>query len=322
MFKVAMLSKWHVHAAGYARQINGMPGCSVAYVWDEDPSRGAEWAKELNVPFVADLDELLAKDDYQGVIVDTPTTMHEEVITKAAKAKKHIFSEKALATNVAACERIAAVVREAGVKFCISYPYRVMPMYLYAKELMEQGLLGDVSLMRMRNGHDGSLAGWLPPYWFDKSLTGGGALMDLGCHPCYLADWLLGAPAKVFASMTFETGHETDDTAVCMAEFKNGAVAVLETSLMTPYSPGILELYGTKGSLRAVGNRVEVRLSDSPGWFTPDRLPKAQPMPMEQWVDGIQNGTAIQFDLDVAIRLTALLEAAYTSQETGVPVVF
>ena len=322
MFKVAMLSGWHVHAAGYARQLNGIEGCAVAYVWDEDAARGEAWAKELDVPFVADLDELLAKKDYQGVIVSTPTTMHEDVITKAAKAKKHIFTEKALATNVAACKRIAAAVREGGVEFCISYPYRVMPMYLYAKDLMDKGLLGDVSLMRMRNGHDGSLAGWLPPYWYDKSLTGGGALMDLGCHPCYLADWLLGAPAKVSAAMTFDTGRETDDTAVCMAEFKNGAVAILETSLMTPYSPGILELYGTKGSMRAVGDRVEVRLSDSPGWFVPPALPKAQAMPMDQWIDGIKTGKRHPFDLDAATRLTALLEAAYTSHETGKPFVF
>lgn len=322
MFRVAMLSKWHVHAADYARQIGAIPDCAVAYVWDEEPVRGEAWAAELGVPFVANLDELLAKDDFQGVIVDTPTSMHEEVIIKAARAKKHIFTEKALATTVAACKRIAAAVREAGVAFCISFPYRVQPMYLYAKELMDNGALGDVSLMRMRNGHDGALAGWLPLYWYDKKLTGGGALMDLGCHPCYLADWLLGAPAKVSSAMTFQTRHETDDTAVCMAEFKSGAVAVLETSLMTPYSPGILELYGTKGSLRAVGDRVEVHLSDSNGWFVPDRLPKPLPMPMVQWVEGVTKNKGIPFDLDAATRLTALLEAAYTSHDTGAPVVF
>ncbi len=322
MFKVAVLSRWHVHATGYARELNAIPGCKVAYVWDEEPPRGEEWAKELDATFVKDLDELLAKDDFQGVIVATPTSMHEEVMIKAAKAGKHIYTEKALATTVAGCEKIAAAVREAGIKFCMSYPYRTQPMYLYAKDLIDKGLLGDISLMRMRNGHDGALRGWLPPYWFDKSLTGGGALMDLGCHPCYLADWLLGAPAKVSAAMTFQTGRETDDTAVCMVEFKNQAVAVLETSLMTPYSPGILELYGTKGSFRAVGKDVEVHLSGADGWMKPDKLPAALPIPMQIWVDGVVNGKPIPFDVDSGIRLTALLEAAYVSHEKGAPVTF
>ena len=51
MFRVAMLSKWHVHAEGYAREINAHPDACVCCVWDEDPERGAAWAEKLNVPF-------------------------------------------------------------------------------------------------------------------------------------------------------------------------------------------------------------------------------------------------------------------------------
>jgi predicted dehydrogenase len=195
-------------------------------------------------------------------------------------------------------------------------------VYILAKQLIDEGVFGDISLFRMRNGHDGASRGWLPAYWFDKKLTGGGALMDLGCHPCYLADWMLGAPKKMTASMTYVTGRETDDAAVCMVEFKNGAVAVLETSLITPYSPGILEIYGTRGSLRSVGDDVQVRLSDSPGWFKPERLPKAPALPMAQWVKAIVEDTQVEFDVEAGIRLTALLEAAYKSDETGEPVIF
>ena len=127
MIKVAMLSGWHVHAKGYARQANSIPGVEVAAIWDEEPSRGEAWAEELGVPFYADLDELLAVDDIDGVIVDTPTNMHREVIVKAAKAGKHIFTEKVLALTVEDCEAIAEAVKEAGVKFAISYPHQVMP---------------------------------------------------------------------------------------------------------------------------------------------------------------------------------------------------
>ena len=317
MFKVAMLSKWHVHASDYAKQISEIPGCSIAYVWDEDPVRASAWAAELNVPYIADLDELLAKDDFDGVICDTPTTMHEAVLVKAANAKKHIFTEKVLATTAAGCDAIAEAVRGADVKFCISYPYRTQPMYIYAKQLVENGTLGDISLMRMRNGHDGALAGWLPPYWFDKAQTGGGALMDLGCHPIYILDWLFGRPRRVYASMTYQTGREVDDSAVLIADMPSGTIAVLETSLISPVSPGILEIYGTLGSLRCIGEQVEIRMQGEDDWHAPSVLPAPAPMPMQQWVDAIKQNGDVPFDLSAAKRLTVIMEAAYTSAQKG-----
>ena len=95
MLKIAMLSKWHVHAAGYAREFNQTGKSKVVAVWDEEEARGKEWAGELGVPFYSSLDEILASD-IDAVCVTTPTTMHREVILKAAKAGKCIFTEKAL----------------------------------------------------------------------------------------------------------------------------------------------------------------------------------------------------------------------------------
>lgn len=316
MFKVAMLSKWHVHAAGYANEFNKIPGCAVAYVWDEDVARGEKWAQDLGVPFVADLDELLAKKDFDGVIVDTPTTMHDVVIPKAARAGKHIFTEKALSTTVAGCDAIIPVVRDSGVKFCISFPWRTVPAYAYVQEALAEGKLGDVSLLRVRNGHNGALAGWLPPYWFDKNLTGGGALMDLGCHPVYMANWMLGKAENIHAVMTYQTGRDLEDTAACMVTYGGGkTAAMLETSLITPHSPNTVEIYGEKGSIHCFGNTIQAKYDGYEGWTRPDRLP-ATVSPLQQWVNGVTKGDAIPFDLDAARELTVVLAAAYQSSET------
>ena len=85
MLNVAMLSKWHVHAAGYARELMAMDDVNVTCIWDEDAERGAAWAKELGVAFEADLDELLRRPDVDAVAVNCPTAMHPEVIIKAAR---------------------------------------------------------------------------------------------------------------------------------------------------------------------------------------------------------------------------------------------
>ena len=57
MLKVAMISKWHVHAEGYARSFNKEADACVTCVWDENPDRGREWAKQLEVPFVENYDD-------------------------------------------------------------------------------------------------------------------------------------------------------------------------------------------------------------------------------------------------------------------------
>ena len=90
MLRFAMISKWHVHARGYAKFITEQPDACITCVWDEDPTRGMEWAKELGVDFVENYDDVLAREDVDAILVCTPTNMHKEVMIKAAKAKKHI----------------------------------------------------------------------------------------------------------------------------------------------------------------------------------------------------------------------------------------
>ncbi|MGM9624178.1 MAG: Gfo/Idh/MocA family protein, partial [Eubacteriales bacterium] len=164
MANFAMLGKWHVHAPGYAREAIRAGGTCKA-VWDPDYETAKAWAEELGCEAVPCLDTLLAREDIDSVIVGTPTAMHYEVIMKAAKAKKHIFTEKTLAPTVAECEEIAKAVKEAGVLFEISYPHRTWPPVLYAKQIIESGVLGKISIGRFRNAHGGASDNWLPAYW-------------------------------------------------------------------------------------------------------------------------------------------------------------
>lgn len=314
MLKIAMLSKWHVHAEGYAHLLQSYEDVQITCVWDEDPVRGTAWAESLGAAFEADLDALLARVDVDAVVVDAPTNIHCEVMCKAAKAGKHIFTEKVLAATVAQCEQIAQAIRDSGVKFCISYPQRTWPTILYAKKVLEEGLLGQVSFLRIRNAHGGASQRWLPDYWYDPQAACGGAMMDLGCHPNYQAAYLLGKPRRVTAMFnTHCCPPGMEDNAVSVIEFENKAIAVLETGFVTPWGTTGLELLGTQGALRIEDGKVSLRSEKLPlsGWFMPDKLPDALPDAMRQWVDGILHGKAIHFSLEDAIALTELLENAY-----------
>lgn len=321
MLNFAMLSAWHVHAPDYARQIAAHPETKVALVWDNDVTRGEEFARELGVPFEPSLEKVLQNEDIHAVAINTPTTMHREVITAAARAGKHIFTEKVLATTIEDAYAIAKEVNEAGVKFVISFPHRAMPHNLFAKQAVTKGLLGDVTLLRIRNAHNGTSANWLPPHFYSFEECGGGAMMDLGAHGMYLAAWLLGKPQRISAMFSHVTGKEVEDNAVAVMEFENGATAINETSFLSSHSPFALELYGTEGSLLISGpnrqvllrsNRVE---SSVQGWIQPTDLPKALPSALEQLVGAILRDEPVHFTIDDAVVLTELMDGAYRSHK-------
>jgi 1,5-anhydro-D-fructose reductase (1,5-anhydro-D-mannitol-forming) len=318
MIKVAMLSKWHVHAGDYARAVRASGDAEITCVWDADAARGQAWADELGVDFVADLDALLARKDVEAVVVDTPTSDHCRVMVAAANAGKHIFTEKAMAPTLAECKLISAAIAKSGVKFCISHPHLTTSIAQFAKQAVDEGLLGKVHYMRMRTAHNGSVAGWLPEYWYNVEDAGGGAMMDLGCHPMYTAAYLLGKPKRI--ASIFNTTYcpaPADDNAVSVVEFENNAIAVLETSFVSPFNADCFELLGTEGALVSIGKDVKIRSNkyDVKGWVIPDKLPDPLPMAMRMWFDGILTGSPIPFDTARGEALTELLENAYISHK-------
>jgi len=315
MVNVLMLSKWHVHADGYASAIRLQPDAKITCVWDEDAQRGQKWADELGVPFEGDLEKAVSRADVDAVVVDAPTSDHRKVMVAAANAGKHIFTEKALAPTVEDCKAIAEAVKKSGVKFCISHPHLTTPIAQYCKNAIDEGWLGKIHYMRMRTAHDGSSGNWLPEYWYDPIKAGGGAMMDLGCHPMYTAAYLLGKPKRISSMFNNSFAKQNvDDNAVTVIEFENKAIAVVETSFISPFNAGCFELLGTEGAIVSVNNEVRVRSNKfNDGWFIPKKLPDALPPSIRIWLDGIVKGTPIPFDLDKGIALTELLENAYIS---------
>ncbi|HEX6971023.1 MAG TPA: Gfo/Idh/MocA family oxidoreductase [Limnochordia bacterium] len=326
-FRVAMLSFWHVHAPGYARQFREIPDCEISAVWDENPERGREWAEKLGVPFIPDLDAVLHRDDVDGVIVDAPSNLHAEVMVAAAQAKKHIFTEKVMALTVEECDRIAQAVRAAGVVFTISFPARTEGRHLFAQRAIAAGWLGDITASRARIAHTGVIDGWLPPHFLDPVSCGGGALIDLGCHPMYVTRWLLGEPARVTARLGRFRSESVDDNAVAVIEFRSGAIGVVEASFVARHSPSTLEIFGTEGSLFAGMPGGSVWLQSrrlgpeaAPGWISPSELPRSEPSPLRQWVASVREGRPVQYGLDEGRQLTELMQAATLSHRTGRPV--
>ncbi|WP_067622302.1 Gfo/Idh/MocA family protein [Alicyclobacillus acidiphilus] len=323
MIRVAMLSFWHVHARDYARQVAEHPDTEIVAVWDEIPERGQVEADRLSVPFYASLDELLGQEDIDGVIVDAPTNMHGEVLTKAAVAGKHIFTEKVLALTLEEANRIVSAVQENGVRLTVSLP-RLNDDYTVAiEDILAKGWLGQLSLVRVRLAHHGASNDWLPAHFYDPIQCGGGALTDLGCHPLYLTRLFLGLPQAVSAHYGYLTNRAVEDNAVAILTYEDGALGVVETSFVSGAPSFSIEIHGTKGSvLYGFGeDKLLVKTSErEPNEWTTYELGGARPSALEQWVKHIQEGTAADENVAMAIDLTRLVEAANRSVKLGAPV--
>jgi predicted dehydrogenase len=164
---------------------------------------------------------------------------------------------------------------------------------------------------RVRLSHDGATAGWLPERFFDPQTAIGGALTDLGCHPVYLVQRILGStPETVSATYRSLTGRAVDDHAVVTVGYDDGAIGVIEAGFVSS-NPFTVEVFGTEGSLTFSDATRELLVSDEKGggWHAVP-IPADAPDAYDRWVTAIRTGVEETENLDRAVELTRLVVAA------------
>ena len=194
-----------------------------------------------------------------------------------------------------------------------------MPQNLYAKKIMDEGLLGDITLMRVRNAHNGTSKNWLPAHFYDIVSCCGGAMMDLGAHPMYLVRWLMGKPKTMQSTFTNVYGKPVEENAVCVMAYDNGAIAISETSFVSERgSPFSLELYGTEGTLMVGSNQAFLSTTKETAYEGKvEEYPEALPGPIPMFIAGVTKDEPIIFDIEEAVALTEMMDAAYSSHKQG-----
>jgi 1,5-anhydro-D-fructose reductase (1,5-anhydro-D-mannitol-forming) len=316
MITVAVLGGWHVHARDYARRVLEHPETELVAVWDDVALRGRALAAELDVAYADDLQALLARDDLDGVSVTTATADHHAVLTAAAEAGKHIFTEKLLAPTVAEAMDVIAAADRQNVRLMVSLPRLAHGSTVAIADLLDRKDLGEVTYARVRLAHDGGTRGWLPDRFFDPAAAIGGALTDLGCHPVYLVQRLLGpAPQTVGATYGFTGGRAVEDNAVVTLGYSDGAIGVIEASFVAR-STYAVEIGGAEGAVRFIEG-AGLWLSAGDDSWTELPVPPDGDDPFAQWVRHITDGTRADDNLARAVELTRLVPAANAAAAAG-----
>jgi predicted dehydrogenase len=220
---------------------------------------------------------LVESDDIQLVDICTPGDSHVDIAIAALEAGKHVLCEKPLANSVVEAEKMAEAARaaaERGVYAMVGFSYRRVPAIGLAKQLIEQGRLGEIREIRAQYLQDWLADAEAPMTWrLDKSLAGSGALGDIGAHVIDLAQHLSGASLTAVSGLlkTFveerpklaersgllgkassERGKVTvDDAAWFTGRLDNGAIGAFEATRMATGRKNAIrvELSGTDGAL-------------------------------------------------------------------------
>ena len=240
---------------------------------------------------------LVEREDIDAVDIGTPNNSHYPIAVAAAKAGKHILLEKPMAMSLAEAREMSAEAEKAGIKHQIGFNYRRVPAIALAKQIIENGDIGDIVHWRAVYNQDWIVDPEFPLVWrLDKNIAGTGAVGDLASHIVDLAHFLVGPidevtgmtktfikerplPAEMTglsATASSVMGEVTvDDCFAFLTRFANGATGVFEgTRLATGrLNNNAWEINGSRGSIAfnlERMNELELFLTDDPvyhsGW--------------------------------------------------------
>jgi predicted dehydrogenase len=210
-------------------------------------------AKEAGVKkLYTNYEQLLKDPEIDAVIIALPTHLHLKCATEAAENQKHIFLEKPIARNVEEAKEIIAAQKN-SIKLMMGYPMRFATEFQQLKQKMNEGILGDVEIAQatyissgpLFHRAEGLTPKPVPEWWFNKELTGGGALIDLGSHIINLLRWYFGEITEIKSHLGYRFNMPFEDSAICLAKFENDTKAIITVGWFSQDYQLNIQLYGT-----------------------------------------------------------------------------
>jgi predicted dehydrogenase len=321
-----------------AASVAAMPDeAEVVAVASPTPGNAEAFARRHGVPrHYADYRDLLGDPEVELVSVTAPNRLHAPVTIAAAAAGKHVVCEKPLCVTLEEADAMIDACARAGVLLLYAEELFFAPKYVKAKQMADEGAFGRVHLVKQGEKHSGPHSDW---FW-DVAQSGGGALMDLGCHGIAFCWWFLGKPrvASVYAQLSTQVHGartEGDDEAVCIIEFEGGAVGVVENSWTKPGGmDDTIEVYGDKGQTYAdllMGNALPTyseagfgyaveKASTTRGWTYPvfeEHWNYGFPQEMRHFARCVRGKEAPISDGETGRVVQEVLYAAYASAGLG-----
>jgi len=198
-------------------------------------------------------EEMLKLPELDAVIIALPTHLHLKCVRDAAEAGKHIFLEKPMARNAREAKEILSIVQKNNIKLMMGYPLRFNKQFQTLKKKIYDGTLGDIEIAIANYISSGPFFHRaeanapipVPEWWFNKELTGGGALIDLGSHIINLLRWYFGEITDIKSHLGYRFNMPFEDKAICLTKFQNDTTAIINVGWFLQGYQLKIELIGT-----------------------------------------------------------------------------
>ncbi|MDG0790570.1 Gfo/Idh/MocA family oxidoreductase [Cohnella ginsengisoli] len=236
------------HAECYQRFV---PEAEVVAVYARDLDKAKQFAAKHRIPQAySDIDQMLAESGCDVVDICLPNFLHHRVCIAAAHAGKHVIIEKPLCVTLEEADDMIETCKAKNVKLMYAEELCFAPKYERVRQLVQDGAVGDIYMLKQAEKHSGPHS----PWFYDMNLSGGGVVMDMGCHAIQWFRWMLGGNPgvkSVKAHMQTVLHNEItkgEDNAVILIEFEGGVLGVAEDSWAKHGGmEDKIEVHGTKG---------------------------------------------------------------------------
>jgi UDP-N-acetyl-2-amino-2-deoxyglucuronate dehydrogenase len=254
------ISRNHVEA------IDRVDGLELVGVADSDVARAETIVAQRGIPAFASLETMLEALPSDLVSICTPSGLHPQHGIAAARAGRHVLTEKPMAISLAAADELVQVCDAAGVHLFVVKQNRLNPPIQLLRRAIDKGRFGriysaNVTVRWTRPQEYYDAEPWRGTWEFD-----GGAIMNQASHYVDLMQWLVGPVESVMAKTATQARRiEAEDSGVALLKFRSGALGVIEVTVLTyPRNlEGSITILGEKGSVKVGGtavNRVDTWL--------------------------------------------------------------
>lgn len=317
--------------------LRSLSSVEVVAVASRNPKHTSKFATKWGIKETYSGDEaiekLCASKNVDVVDVAIPNDLHLHAIEAAAENQKAVICEKPLGRNAEEARKALKIAQKNGVIHCYAEDEVFAPQIVRSKEIVDSGAIGRLTWVRTREAHSGPHMKW----FYDPSRSGGGTIIDMGCHSIETGRYFLGKKEPLSVSAwTATLYHKTkaEDNSLVLIKYEGGALSQSENSWTTKGGvDGRFEVYGTEGSIfidttRETGIRafttgasaktgyIVEKADASVGWMYPawgEYITGGYLDEMRHFVDSIRNEKLPRENFEDGVVVNELMDDAYRS---------
>ena len=305
-----------------AKAINDSKNANLKYLFDVNDQNAKKASKDLDVP-VKSYEEIIKDKTVNTVCICTPNKFHKKIILDSLNEGKNVFCEKPYVRNVEEAKEILEVAKKSKGVLQLASNHRFFESVMYARKLVEEGTIGKVLSFNGRIGHNGER---LKDSWFwKKDISGGGTLLDNGCHLLDLSRLFVGnfISGKGLTSNVYWKNIEVEDTASGIFKTEDDRTATIYCSWRLLSGYFFFEINGTDGYINVDG-RFDTHGGDKIFWsnikekkvFSKDFShikPNSYLLEIDNFISNVNNKKKISPSAEDGLEIMKMIEFIYSS---------